>query len=45
MTNEVFDPASAKAIEELAKTGSKAMAAGTGLKPPFQVTSMSILSL
>jgi hypothetical protein len=31
MTNEVFDPASAKAIEEAAKFGSKAIDAGTGL--------------
>lgn len=31
MTNAVFDPASAKAIEEAAKFGSKAIDAGTGL--------------
>jgi hypothetical protein len=31
MTIEVFDPASAKAIEEVAKTGSKVIDAGTGL--------------
>jgi len=31
MTNEVFDPASAKAIEEASKFGSKAIDAGTGL--------------
>jgi hypothetical protein len=31
MTNEVFAPASAKAIEEAAKFGSKAIDAGTGL--------------
>jgi hypothetical protein len=31
MTIEMFDPASAKAIEEVAKTGSKVIDAGTGL--------------
>jgi hypothetical protein len=35
MTNEIFGPASAKAIEELAKTGSKAIDAGTGLAAYF----------